>query len=158
MEDNHPNRFLEFDLGNEHFAIPLPDIREVIAFPDFRPIPQTPDYFLGIMSLRNEVIPVIDLRIKLSIEPTLTHETSVIVCDLKPVIVGIVVDQIHTVIAPNAAEISEPPQASDNFNTDFLKNVICSDKQLTLVLAISKLLSANDVVILRNNAPIKAAA
>jgi chemotaxis signal transduction protein len=62
------------------------------------------------------------------------------------------------VIAPNAAEISEPPQASDNFNTDFLKNVICSDKQLTLVLAISKLLSANDVVILRNNAPIKAAA
>ncbi len=75
------NRFLCFSLGNEHYAIPLLTVKEVIAPPETTPVPQTPAYFKGIMNLRGQVISVIDLRTKLGIKPLQSAENAVIICD-----------------------------------------------------------------------------
>ena len=75
-------RFLCFSLGAEEYAIPLLVVREVIAMPEYTPVPYTPPYFLGIMNLRGQVISVMDLRQKLGLKPRSDAETTVIICDL----------------------------------------------------------------------------
>ena len=140
-------RYLSFGIGNEFFGIPLEQVREVIAFPHFKPVPDSPDYFLGIMSLRSEVISVLDLRIKLSLEPTLTQDTSVIICDLGGRVFGVVVDVIHTVVAPTEEQIMEASSfhGHGGGSHNFIKNIVRHDKQLTLVLDMSNILSAEEV-------------
>ena len=147
-------RFLSFQIGECHYGVPLEQVREVIAFPDFTPIPSSPDYCLGIMSLRDQIIPIIDLRIKLKIEPTLTHDTSIIVCDLKTVVVGIVVDIIHNVVAPNDSEVLQAQGRfmGDPAASELISQVVQREGRLTLTLDMAKVLggSSADLQALQN--------
>jgi len=59
------DRHLIFALGAEEYSVPLLKVKEVIEVPDITPVPHTPDYYLGIMNLRGQVISIIDLRLKL---------------------------------------------------------------------------------------------
>ena len=84
MDTNHKSgmnkeRFLCFSLGVEEYAIPLLEVREVIAMPEYTPVPYTPPYFLGIMNLRGQVISVMDLRQKLGVTARGDAETTVII-------------------------------------------------------------------------------
>ena len=68
-ETSDKNRFIEFSLGQEDYAIPLLMVREVISIPDTTPIPKAPKHFIGLMNLRGQVISIVDLRTKLTIKP-----------------------------------------------------------------------------------------
>lgn len=155
-------RFLGFQLGESHYGVPLEHVREVIAFPDLTPIPGTPEHCLGIMNLRDQIIPVLDLRIKFRIEPTLTHDTSIIICDLKTCVVGIVVDVIHSVVAPADSEVMSVPNGmpGEGGTRDMVTQVIQRDGKLNLTLDISKVIDANlkDLQALQNQAQSKASA
>lgn len=138
-------RYIRFSLGKEEYAIPLLKVREVIALPDVTPIPQSPSYFLGIMNLRGQVITVIDLNLKLGIEPSEHSEKVVIVTDLGQICVGIVVDSINSVFSPNPEEISDKPDLNSNRKiSDYITNVYRKEKGLVLFLDINKLLSFDD--------------
>ncbi len=146
------DRFLSFSLGQEEYAIPLLEVKEVIAVPDITPIPFTPAHFLGIMNLRGQVISVIDLRTKLGVKPEASAETAVIICDLSPLCLGVVVDSINSVVAPGANEMSAKPDVQSNKNTDFITGVFKRDKDLILLLDIGKALDVEDLQILANQA------
>jgi purine-binding chemotaxis protein CheW len=64
---NPNSRYLSFNVGKEQYAIPLLTVREVIGMPEITPVPFTPNYFLGIMNLRGQIISVVDLRLKLGL-------------------------------------------------------------------------------------------
>jgi purine-binding chemotaxis protein CheW len=137
-------RFLNFSLGEEEYAIPLLSVKEVIALPDITPVPFTPAHFLGIMNLRGQVISVIDLRQKFGIKPKSNTETAVIICDLNPTCLGIVVDSVNSVLSPQASEISEKPEIQSSKNTDYIQGVYRQDKRLVLLLDVTKTLDMED--------------
>lgn len=137
-------RYLSFSLGKEEYAIPLLSVKEVIALPEFTPIPFTPTHFLGIMNLRGQVISVVDLRKKLQIQPKQNAETAVIICDLAPLTIGVVVDSINSVVFPKASEISERPEVQSSRSADYITGVYRKEKSLILLLDISKTLDAQD--------------
>src|SRR5687767_11797892 len=93
------NRYICFRLGDEEFAIPLLSVREVIGVPNVTPVPQTPSYFLGIMNLRGLVISVMDLRLKMNIKGKDSAESTVIILDLGNYNLGVLVDEVISVIA-----------------------------------------------------------
>lgn len=138
------SRFLSFSLGTEEYAVPLLSVREVIAIPEFTPIPYTPAHFLGIMNLRGQVISVIDLRTKFAIKPVGKEETSVIICDIAPYVLGVVVDSVNSVLNPKPEDISPRPDIESNRNTEFISAVYRKDKHLVLILDIYKTLTAED--------------
>jgi len=143
------NRYLGFSLGSEEFGIPLLDVKEVIAMPEITAIPQTPPYFLGIMNLRGQVISVLDLRHKLGIKPNNSNETSIIVCDLNPLCLGVVVDSINSVLSPKPEEISPKPDVyQGKTNSDFITGVYRKQDCLVLFLDIAKSLSVEDHIAL----------
>lgn len=138
------DRYLCFLLGKEEYALPLLDVKEVIALPDITPVPQTPPYFLGIMNLRGQVISILDLRSKLGIKTSESPETAVIICDLKPNSIGVVVDSINSVINPTADQISEKPEIQSQRSTDYITSVYRDKERLILLLDISKTLNVAD--------------
>jgi purine-binding chemotaxis protein CheW len=137
-------RFLCFSLGAEEYAIPLLVVREVIAMPEYTPVPYTPPYFLGIMNLRGQVISVMDLRQKLELKPRRDAETTVIICDLNGVSLGVVVDAVNTVLSPSPEEVSPKPEIQSNRPTDYIKGVYRKDKRLILFLDLGKSLNLED--------------
>ena len=138
------DRYLCFALGVEEFGIPLLNVKEVIAMPEITPLPQSPNYFLGIMNLRGQVISIIDLRTKLGIKPQEKSETAVIICDLKPNNIGIVVDSIDRVIHPAKDQISEKPQLDDQKKNTYIQGVYREEQRLVLLLDIAKTLNVED--------------
>ena len=113
MSNGPGDRYLSFNLGVEEYAVPLLAVREVIAMPEYTPVPYTPPYFLGIMNLRGQVISIMDLRQKLGVKPLQQAETTVIICDLGGASIGVVVDSVNTVLSPKAEEICiSPPRVS----------------------------------------------
>ena len=139
------DRYLGFSLGEEEYAIPLLDVKEVIAIPEITPIPQTPPHFLGMMNLRGQVISVIDLRKKLSITPKEGTETAIIICDLESVILGIVVDSVNSVISPAQGEVSPKPTIESRVKSEYITGVFRRDDRLILFLNISGALDTADL-------------
>jgi purine-binding chemotaxis protein CheW len=149
-------RFLSFSLGAEEYAVPLLAVREVIALPEYTPVPYTPSYFLGIMNLRGQVISIMDLRQKLGIKPGIDTETAVIICDLNGASIGVVVDSVNTVLNPDHADISEKPEIQSNRPTDYITGVYRKDKKLILFLDLSRSLSLEDHAAVRKSAEVRA--
>ncbi len=149
-------RFLSFSLGSEEYAVPLLAVREVIALPEFTPVPYTPTYFLGIMNLRGQVISIMDLRQKLGIKPGLNTETAVIICDLNGASIGVVVDSVNTVLNPDSADVSDKPEIQSNRPTDYITGVYRKDKKLILFLDLSRSLSLEDHAAVRKSAEVRA--
>lgn len=138
------NRFLSFLLGGASYAIPLLSVKEVIALPAITAMPQSQPYFLGIFNLRGSVIPVIDLRKRLEIKPVESKETSVIICHIPPMNMGVVVDSISAVIAPAAGDFSEKPSLQGSKADPYITGVYRAKDSMVLFLDPTKILSSED--------------
>ncbi len=141
-----PGRFLCFSLGKEKFAMPLLQVKEVIANTETTSIPQAAPYFKGIMNLRGQVISVIDLRIKLKVgKAEATPETPIVILDVNGLSLGVVVDSVNSVTGFENSMISEPPVHDSSTKTDYIFGVARHEKDLTLLIDLKKLLNTDDV-------------
>ena len=136
-------RYLCFSLGKEQFALPLLDIREVMGVPQIAPVPFAPSHYKGITNLRGQVISVIDLRPKLGIEPLNGPETSVVICDMKSSLLGLVVDSVNMVASPEDSEISLPP-ATESGTAKIISGVYRKENELIMILQVDSLLDSVD--------------
>lgn len=148
-------RFLSFDIYDEQFGIELEKVREVIAFPQITPAPGTPPHFLGLMRMRDMVVPVVDLRMRMKLVPTLTHDTAVIVCQINGANVGLVVDIIHTVVSPSDSELMPAPHVMNGQAAPLFKSVVRRESGLTLILDVDQVLSASDEEFIQSHAAIE---
>jgi purine-binding chemotaxis protein CheW len=147
--NNEIQRFLAFSLGQEQFAVPLLSVKEVIAMPEYTPVPYTPAHFLGIINLRGQVISVIDMRTKFGIKPENSAETAVIICDLAPLCVGIVVNSVNSVLSLTHSQINPKPQIESSKKTDHITGVTKIGERLCLLLYIAKALDLQDLMAIR---------
>jgi purine-binding chemotaxis protein CheW len=138
-------KFLCFSLGPEEYAVKLMTVKEVIAKPEVTYVPQSPSYFLGIMNLRGQVISVIDLRTKLGVKPNESAENAVIIFDIKDAIIGVVVDSVNAVLAPDPNEISDKPEIHGSNKHNYIEGVYRWNDQLVLFLNIAKALGVEDI-------------
>ncbi len=138
-------RFIEFSLGNEDYAIPLLMVREVISVPDTTPIPKSPPHFLGIMNLRGQVISVVDLRKKLKVDSKKNKEEAVIIVDIGTMNIGVVVDAINKVLAFSPDEVSPIPEVESQVNTQYIQGVYKKEASLTVLLDLAKVLDIKDM-------------
>ena len=140
------DRYLEFSLGNEFYAIPLLKVKEVIAIPATTPIPHAPSYFEGIMNLRGQVISIVDLRKKLGIKiKEESSESAVIIVDMSPIFLGVIVDSVSTVLAMSEDQINPPPNSDTKMKTDYITGVTFIEQKMTVLIDIAKILDINDI-------------
>lgn len=139
-----PGRYISFTLGSEKFAIQLLQVKEVIGNIDITPVPQSPAYYEGIMNLRGQIIPVIDLRIKLGIKKGVTKEMTIIILDFHPHSLGVIVDSIESVNTYEADDISMADQDGLFIKSEYILGIAKKDKVLTIILHLQAILHASD--------------
>ena len=118
-------KYLTFALSHEEYGLEILKVREIIGFMGITAVPQTPDYVKGVINLRGQVIPVVDLRAKFGMEAMeVTDETCIIVVEIsqgdRAFNTGIVVDHVQEVLDIAGQDIEEAPQFGSSVDTNFI--------------------------------------
>jgi purine-binding chemotaxis protein CheW len=118
-------KYLTFALGNEEFGLEILKVREIIGYVDVTAVPQTPHFVKGVINLRGQVIPVVDLRAKFEMETAeVTEQTCIIVVEIAQgkdtFSTGIVVDRVQEVLDIAAGDIEDAPPFGGAVGTDFI--------------------------------------
>ena len=114
-------------------------------------VPQTPDYVQGVINLRGQVIPVVDLRAKFGMETiAITEETCIIVVEIsqndRSINTGIVVDRVQEVLDIAGENIEAAPQFDSSVNTDFILGMGKIGDEVKILLDIDKVLNTANIV------------
>ncbi|MBT6052376.1 MAG: chemotaxis protein CheW [Candidatus Scalindua sp.] len=139
-------KFLTFVLGDEIYGIAILKAREIIGLMDITTVPQTPDYMKGVINLRGKVIPVIDLRMKFSMqEGERTQETCVIVVEVNGTSIGVIVDSVSEVSDITGAEIEDAPNFGQGIDTSFIMGLGKVRDKIIILLDIETVLSTEEL-------------
>lgn len=139
-------KYLTFKLGPGHYGLEILKVREIIGLIGITAIPLAPDHVKGVINLRGMVIPVVDLRLKFSMEEIeATAETCIIVANVGDREIGVLVDQVSEVQYFDAANIQEPPTLGAGIDTDFILGIGKVGDHVTLLLDIDRVLIASEI-------------
>ncbi len=98
------NRYFSFFIDDEEYSIPISSVEEIICYQELTHIPETKKFVVGSINLRGKVIAIMDIRIKLGLEPkAVDNRTCIIVVTHKNSLLGLLVDRVSEVqdIPPN---------------------------------------------------------
>jgi purine-binding chemotaxis protein CheW len=142
-------KYLTFALGPEEYGLEILKVREIIGYMDITAVPQTPEHVKGVINLRGQVIPVIDLRAKFGMETAeVTEETCIIVVEISQgdhkFSTGIVVDHVQEVLDIAGEDIEEAPQFGSSVNTDFILGMGKIGETVKILLDIDRVLAGED--------------
>ncbi len=140
----HELQFVVFTLAQEEFGIDIMRVREIKKLPRVTRLPNAAEYIDGVINLRGEVLPVIDLRSRFGMQRReATEETRVIIVELDRGKVGLVVDGVTEVLRTETAALQDPPDLL-SVDTRFIEAVGNIDERLLLILRVDTLLDSAD--------------
>ncbi len=150
IEEEHFNtdseQFLTFMLAGEEYGVEILSVQGVQGWSKTTPIPNTPDYILGVINLRGAIVPIIDLRKRFELEAIPYGSTTVVVVvkvtnEESDRTVGIVVDGVSEVYRLDNKDIQAAPEFGDAVKTEYIKGLATADEKMIILLEINKLIS-----------------
>ena len=145
-------KYLTFALGHEEYGLEILKVREINGYMDITAVPQTPMYVKGVINLRGQVIPVVDLRLKFGMEEAeITEQSCIIVVEIdagnRQFQTGIVVDHVQEVLDIKSEQIEDSPEFG-SVNTDFILGMGKIGETVKILLDIDKVLGGEDFSVL----------
>jgi len=149
------NHYLTFLIGEEQYAIPVTDIREVLLVPKVTPIPRMPDFMRGVINIRGSGVPVLDLRRKFGMGQTEAgKDTSIIIVEIPTgkseeadclIRIGLYADCVNKVVILNPENIEPPPNIGMKVQDAFIKGMGHLDDSFLVILNIKAIFSGEDI-------------
>jgi purine-binding chemotaxis protein CheW len=134
-----------FQLEEETYGINVMQVREVLRYTEIAPVPGAPDYVLGIINLRGNVVTVIDTRSRFGLmEGEVTDNTRIIVIESERQVIGILVDSVAEVVYLRSSEIDTTPSVGTDESAKFIQGVSNRDGKLLILVDLNKLLSEDE--------------
>lgn len=150
------NKYLTFWTDGQIFGIPIYDVVQIIGIQEITPVPESPAYSKGIINLRGNIFPVIDVRIRFHKEEVPYDErTCIIVTNINGSYFGFIVDSVDEVTNIEKDQISPPPSLSLSANsyTAYLTGIGKLKDKVVLLLDTSKILSEDELEAVKNSVP-----
>jgi len=153
-EITETRQYLTFKLAEEVFAIDVAKVREVLDFTTITKVPRTPDFMSGVINLRGNVVPVVDLRLCFEMSKTeKTVNTCIVVVEVilegESTIIGALADSVEEVIDLEPEQIEPAPRIGTQIRTDFIKGMGKRDAQFLMILDIDRVFSAEELAAVR---------
>jgi purine-binding chemotaxis protein CheW len=150
MAFNDPNitreEFLSFRLGAEEYAIDILQVQEIRAHENVTRIANAPEFIKGVINLRGNIVPIVDLRVKFGLpEQGINTQTVVIVLNIAKRTVGVVVDGVSDVIAVSAADIKPAPELASGLDTRYIQGLASIGGQMMILVDIERLMTSRDM-------------
>lgn len=141
------DQYLTFMLAGEEYGVEILRVQGIQGWKPVTPIPNTPEYVLGVLNLRGMVVPIIDLRRCFDL-PTAAFDSTTVVIVVKVVskdgerTMGVVVDAVSEVYNVGAEAMNESPDLGGAISTDFVKGLATVDGKMIILLDIDFLINA----------------
>ncbi|WED21040.1 chemotaxis protein CheW [Vibrio sp. JC009] len=135
-------QWVTFQLEEETYGINVMQVREVLRYSEIAPVPGAPDYVLGIINLRGNVVTVVDTRSRFGLmEGEVTDNTRIIVIESERQVIGILVDSVAEVVYLRSSEIDTTPSVGTDESAKFIQGVSNRDGKLLILVDLDKLLT-----------------
>jgi purine-binding chemotaxis protein CheW len=150
----HEVQVVTFTLGKEEYAIDILQVQEIVMMTDITRMPRAPRFIEGIVNLRGQMIPIIDMRKRFDLaEAEHDAETRIIIVEIGGELVGMVVDGVREVIRLPDSAISPPPPMIQGISAEYLNGIGQIGERLLIMLDLGKILSADEQEVLRKLGP-----
>lgn len=143
-------QYLTFRIGNENYGLELSQTREIIEYSGITEVPLMPNFLRGVINLRGEVVPVIDLAVRLgrkSIE--VQKRTCIIVVELQNNeqnhVLGLLADSVSEVIEMSDENIEDAPSFGANIRAEFIQGIAKRDDEFVVLLDANSALSIREL-------------
>jgi purine-binding chemotaxis protein CheW len=148
--NQNQGKYLTFTLNKEEYGLEILKVREIVGYMEATEVPQSSDYVKGVVNLRGQVIPVIDLRTKFGMpQAEVTEQTCIIVVQIQhndsKINTGIIVDQVEEVLNITEDNIEKTDQFGTSVNSDFIIGIAKREESVTILLDIDAALSAGEI-------------
>ena len=140
QDDTQSRQYITFIANGQEFAANIMAIREIRGWTDTTPLPHVPDYVRGVINLRGNVLPVVDLKARLGLgmtEATAKHVIIVIAQGTRTT--GLLVDAVSDIITLAAADVQPPPDIMQNGDENHIDGIAVLDGRMVTLLSISLL-------------------
>ena len=149
-QSSEQTQYLTFHLAGEEYAVGILKVKEIIEYGTLTIVPQTPAAVRGVINLRGNVVPVVDLALKFGMpQSPLTNRTCIVIVEVdldgEQSVIGIIADSVSQVIDLPAANILPAPAFGTKVKVDFLHGMGKAGEKFVLVLDIDKVLATEDV-------------
>ena len=135
-------QWVTFQLENETYGINVMQVQEVLRYTEIAPVPGAPEYVLGIINLRGNVVTVIDTRSRFGLPSGDVSENSrIVIIEAEKQVIGIMVDSVAEVVYLRSSEIDAAPAVGTEESAKFIEGVSNRDGQLLILVDLNKLLS-----------------
>ena len=145
------DQLISFSMGNEDYGVDIQTVKEVIRFKEITRLPKAPAFVKGVINLRGDVIPIIDLRERFVMEQKeYTDMTRVIVVEVDGRSIGTVVDSVSHVIRIEEGQIEPPPPCVGKVSEEYIMGVGKVEEKLIVLLNINSILTSEEKIELTN--------
>ena len=135
-------QWVTFQLDRETYGINVMQVQEVLRYTEIAAVPGAPDYVLGIINLRGNVVTVIDTRSRFGLQPAEVSDNSrIVIIEAEKQVIGIMVDSVAEVVYLRASEIDVAPSVGTEESAKFIQGVSNRDGELLILVDLNKLLS-----------------
>jgi len=142
--------YLTFSLGKDLFGIRVSEVREVIEYKEVFKIPRVPEYLKGVINLRGEVVPIIDLHSRFySNLSDVTGTTSIVVVEIDDdnhkIPIGVMIDSVKAVTELYENNIESVPEIGSRIRADFIEGIGKLDNQFVILLKMQNILNIEEL-------------
>ena len=157
MEESNAasSQYVTFNLGKELYGVEVSRTREILSLTPVTKVPQTPDYLLGVINLRGQVVPVVDMRLKLGLPAgDETEDTCIIVVDVhvdgETITVGALADAVREVMDILSDQIEPPPRIGTRLKTEYINGMGKIDEQFMILLNIDRIFNSGELSLVQD--------
>lgn len=146
-------QFLTFGIADECFGMELRQTREILEYSEVTQVPLMPKFICGVINLRGEVVPVIDLAIRLGREPILVNKrTCIVVVELfdeeQNYVLGLLADHVNEVVELQIDDIEKAPAFGAKIRAEFILGIAKKEDEFIVLLDAEKTLSPKELALL----------
>jgi len=144
-------KFAVFSIGDENFGVGINRVVEILKAQRIYSLPELPDFLSGVINVRGEVIPLLDLRLRFGVH-TPAKKGRMITVRCEGGNIALLVDEIDEIISLNPEDITAPPSIFKGLKTEYLTGLGKKEDKIIILLNLDKLLTSEEKIILRESA------
>ncbi len=139
-------QWVTFRLGDETYGINVMMVQEVLRVSEIAPVPGAPDYVIGIINLRGNVVTVVDTRCRFGLPSRETDDLSrIVIIESNEQVIGILVDSVAEVVELSGDDIEMAPNVGNEESSRYIQGVTSQNGELLILVDLNKFLSDEEV-------------
>lgn len=146
VKQEEMTQLVVFRLGTEEFGVEILQVQEIILLSPITRVPKAPGFVEGVINLRGEIIPVVDLRKRFGLEAgELKEDARIVVVDVADNLVGMIVDEVTQPLSLPTSQIQPPPPLAGGVEAAYLRGIGKLADRLIVILNLERALSSQEV-------------